>query len=431
MGLDLTFVAGAWLLYAAAAIGLMAMAFAAPRVTPGLFGLGLLLCQQVFGTVAAVLLYTTDSTALEIASFHHGATAWLLWGPLVFLAAPLLMHGSPRARIAWAFAAVGAAPGIAFSAASLLAPGYVFAPGGLALTSWAAASLLFTFVGFACTSAFLAWEAMASPAPIRRMQFTLLSAAFIVEGVFHTAQNVARGTAFRLDFEGIPFLLAAVAFIAFAGILAYVASQRREDPDNAKRATWLLAAILAASLTGAIGSRLIYGDEFRDPTGILHAVWDLAGLAFLIFAGLRYQLFSIELHAKQSLGATVGILVVVGIFVALQEVLSGFLQDSYFAGLPASGVVSGCVVAGVSINAVKFGRGVAARVFPKVDLTPAYERQRKEEVYRAALEGILLDGVVAPAEAKSIQKLREVLEMTMDDHHRLEKVVRAQMAAAA
>ncbi len=52
-------------------------------------------------------------------------------------------------------------------------------------------------------------------------------------------------------------------------------------------------------------------------------------------------------------------------------------------------------------------------------------------MYRAAVEGILLDGHVSPTEANTIKRLRVALNITDADHARIEGVVRASLGRPA
>ena len=436
MALELTFMSFAWLGYAAACVLLIAFFFQAPRLAWGMFALSALLLQQALGTVAVVLLYAADSAEMATQSFRNGAVAWVLWGPLVFLLAPLSLEGSRLRPLAWAVGGLGALPGLTVVLGSVFAPELLIVE-GVGLSEYATASMVLTFVAFVATSALLAYEAMTTPAPLRRGQLALMASAVALEGAYHAGNNMAKVLAGG-DFLGLAaptglhiglVVVAAAGFLGLAGWLFY----RSMDGRHVAQRQWarvIMSCILAAGITGAAASRLLEGEEFVSPTGLFHAAWDLLGLCLLVFAGLRYQLFAIEMRARQAL--TVGTVVVFGFvtFAVVENVAENFLQSTFFGALPASGTIAALFVAVPSALFVKAGRHIGHMLLPNVTRTVDYEHRRKEEIYAAALEGAFLDGVMSPAEANSIRRLKAKLEISDADHARLEARVRAQMTSS-
>ena len=57
----------------------------------------------------------------------------------------------------------------------------------------------------------------------------------------------------------------------------------------------------------------------------------------------------------------------------------------------------------------RFAKGVADRVMRGVEDTPAYLEVRKLEVYRAALEGAIQDGIITDKERAILARLRDQL----------------------
>lgn len=438
MGLDLTVVSVAWLAYAAGAVALMTFLFRAPRVTPGLVVLGALLVQQTLGTLAGVVLFAADSADLILPAFRNGAIAWLAWCPIVFLAGPLLLEDAGRRRLAWALAGVAAIPGVVAVVAAVAHPAWVLEPHGLGLTLFGRTVLVLTFVAFACTVAILAHEALATPAPLRRARLALLASAFAAEGAFHVAQNAAKLVTGG-DFHGFSgaggteFALVALAALVLLGALARAvhAFLRDDDADRRWWARFIGLFIAVSAVTGVATAGLIVGEEFRHPSGIVHAAWDLASLGLLVFASLRYQLFDIERHARRGVVTSVVVFFALGTFIVVENLLENVLSETYFAALPAPGYVAAFFVTGASIGVVKVVQHASKRLLPHADLEPAEERRKKEEVYRAAVEGILLDGHVSPTEANTIKRLRAALNITDADHARIEGIVRASMGRPA
>lgn len=386
-----------------------------------------------------MILFATDpaDTALLLQTFKSGTFVWLLWSPLVFLVAPMLLTGSKIRNIAWIIAGVGALPTVLLLGYSFVDPDALLIAGARA-TTFTTLCLVLVFVAFPTTVALLAYEAFTTPAPYRRAQLALMATALALEGSYHVVQNAAKIFVGR-DFHGLAAMdtgtsvLTLIALAAFLGVAGYAGHTafRSADPQTRHWARVLMTSILVAGATGGITAGFISGEEFRHPSGLFHALWDLVGLSLLVFAGLRYQLFDIEMRARQAV--TVGSILVIGFvtFGVTENFAENFFQQTYFGALPASGSIAALFVAAMSAVFIKVGKGIAHKVFPNVTRSVDYEHRRQEELYSAALEGAFLDGIVSPAEANSIKRLREKLGITLDQHARIEARVRAQMAASA
>lgn len=437
--LVLTPVSGLWVAYAVAALALVFLVLRARPVTPGNVALVALLVQQAWSTMASVLRVgaVASDPLLSITATLANIPAWLLWSPLVFLAGPLLLGNAPGARTARILGTLGALPSIVLLVLFALDPGYVIRADGTGFTDAAAVTLFLVFVGFAFTVGVLAREALTTPLQVRRSQFALLAAAFSVEGAFHAAQSTAK-IAFGLEFHGLSqaglvlTLLSILPFVAFVGIAGWALTLALRDQDRERRFWARVTAgfIGASALTGVLASPLSVANEFTDAAGAFHALWDLAAIALIVYAGMRYQLFSLERRARQSVAVTAALVIGFVGFNSLQEIAESFLADTVlFSGLPASGVFAALTVGAVSIPIGRTSLGLAKRLFPQVSRID-YEHQRKLQIYRAALEGAFADGIATPREAASLRALRASLELDEEAHDELELQVRASLAAA-
>jgi hypothetical protein len=265
----------------------------------------------------------------------------------------------------------------------------------------------------------------------------LLAAAFSVEGAYHAAQNTAKialGSEF-FGAEGADALqgaLSVLPLLAFLGIAGWALWRAQGgERDRARWARVLAGCIGASALTGALASQLTVGNEFTDPAGAFHALWDLAALALIVYAGLRFQLFALERRARQSVAVSAAVGLGFVSFNVLQEVAEGALADvEVFSGLPASGIVAALAVGVVSLPIGRAGNGFARRLFPHLGALD-YEAQRRKQIYLAALEGALADGIATPRETTLLKRLRAELRIADEEHDVMEHEVRGRLANAA
>jgi uncharacterized membrane protein YebE (DUF533 family) len=91
----------------------------------------------------------------------------------------------------------------------------------------------------------------------------------------------------------------------------------------------------------------------------------------------------------------------------------------------------GLVVGGLAIGLLLFAirpvecaiDRMADRAMPKTTGTPEYLAQRKHEIYRAAIEDAMRDGVVSAKERALLLRLAENLGLTGDESTRIERAV--------
>ncbi len=142
-----------------------------------------------------------------------------------------------------------------------------------------------------------------------------------------------------------------------------------------------------------------------------------AYILLLAYAVLRFQLFKIDLKVKFALQqSTVGALVIGG-FIVGSEVLETFV--------PVSGTVLNIFVAITILVVLRPIQGLALRMTNRlmrsVQNTPEYLDVRRLEVYRAALEGALQDGIVTDKERGILDQIRDDLGISPGAAFALEK----------
>lgn len=430
--LDLTLVAGLWILFAAAATLLAAVILRERPDKRENLALAALLIQQAVATVLTVVLFTADQPNIAYPAFRVLVPVWLLWGPIVFLCGPLLL-GPSAGRLDWGLGLAGALPPALLIGSGLLRPDVMIEPTRIAMTRLSTYVFFLVFLGFAVTVVLLSKEALTTDLPKRRAQFGLLAAAFSVEGGYHAASNVSK-LALGLDFHGLQqpgLLLSAIAAspaLVYGGLVVWLARTiLRSDEEN--RRTWalrILCFLAAAAVTGAATADIAVAGTMQDPREAFHALWDLGALAMIFFAGMRFQLFGIERQAKRtvaiSTAVTGGFLLFVVVQEAAEEVIA---QQTILGTLPAAQLLAAVALTAAGLPLQRAGRRVASRIFPGVASSAPYEEARKRELYRSAVEGVLEDGVQDTDEAESLRALREELQIPMAWHREIMEEVRS------
>jgi len=156
-----------------------------------------------------------------------------------------------------------------------------------------------------------------------------------------------------------------------------------------------------------------WGDFIFNPG---HAVAYFIYFLMLAYAVLRSQLFNIDLKVKFALQqSTAGALIIGGFFVG-SEVLESLV--------PVSGTVLNIIVAIAILVMLRPMQRLALRITDRlmhsVQNTPEYLDVRRLEVYRAALEGAVEDGLVTDGERRILDNLREKLGISSGEAVALE-----------
>jgi hypothetical protein len=150
----------------------------------------------------------------------------------------------------------------------------------------------------------------------------------------------------------------------------------------------------------------------------------LIGLLLVARGMLRYQLFDFDLKLKRSLKRGTLVAIILGAFFVVSALAEQYLQQF------------GWIVGGLAVGALLFAlrpieRAIdrlADRAMPKTTGTPEYLTQRKHEIYRAALEDAMRDGVVSAKERALLLRLAENLRLNGDEALAIE---RSMLEAAA
>ncbi len=165
----------------------------------------------------------------------------------------------------------------------------------------------------------------------------------------------------------------------------------------------LLVAALAGPASVAIVELLLRSQGwYLDTVGL----WRLLSVAIIVYTLARYQLFDIDLRLRWTVRHGTVASVFAAAFFAASELLEQYI--------PVPGPALGIMAAGVITLALRplqhAAERFADRLLPGVQ-APEHLAARREEVYRAALEGILWDGRVTSQERSVLVRLQRKLNI--------------------
>lgn len=149
------------------------------------------------------------------------------------------------------------------------------------------------------------------------------------------------------------------------------------------------------------------------------AIVTVVYVSLIAYGVLRHQLFDLDLKLK---------------FALKQSTVGGTFAAAFFAGselleglVPVEGTILGLLVAGAIVLVLRpvqrFAEAFAGVVMDGVEDTPEYREGRKHDVYRAALEGAMEDGLITQRERAILIRLRHQLGIGERETERLEREV--------
>jgi len=211
---------------------------------------------------------------------------------------------------------------------------------------------------------------------------------------------------------------------ALFGLLAAVSAYIIAQPGSAarNRAKWFAIAFgvwdvclgLTLILYPAIRPIPFWGDFIFNPgTALMYFVYVL----LLAYAVLKMQLFDIHLKVKFVIQKGTVVAMVGGMFLVGSELLEALL--------PVQSTILGVVVALVILALLRPIQRLALRmtgnIMQGVDETAVYFDARKIEVYTAAFEGAMEDGVVTQKERTILMRLQHKLDLSENDANAVEQ----------
>lgn len=264
-----------------------------------------------------------------------------------------------------------------------------------------------------------------------RNSLLVLSLAFAMEAAFRPFWHmgdllVDRG---ELGTDGVfivHFAMRALSIFVLALLVSVlVYAGRREGGTTQGQVNRYLVALSLPVLTG-IGLPVAYASGMTLSAAIWalfasDALWMVMMVALSAFAIVRYRLFDIELRARFVLAqgtwaASLGLT-----FLVLAELIENTLDFSSTAASVAAAAAIAALIKPVHIAAER----LAARAMPGVAKGKEYEERRRQELYRAAVEGAMKDGVVTDRERDILHNLQEELGLARKQAKRVETDVAA------
>ncbi|HET6404977.1 MAG TPA: hypothetical protein VFH78_10045 [Candidatus Thermoplasmatota archaeon] len=232
-----------------------------------------------------------------------------------------------------------------------------------------------------------------------------LAAAHLVRSEVAGVHSFARGPLFMVAMATV-FVVLSFALVVSIAARRHATTELGRRQANAYAAAFLFRDALSLSVVAT---------AFFFPAGaaatVLPALLVLpladAGFSLLIAYGvLRAQLFDIDLRLKRTIRQSTIAGVLVGAFFIVSEATQQIAAERM-------GPMLGIVAAGALVFAMSPLQRLADRLsdaaMPSVRDTAEYRTVRKREVYRAALESVMTDGKVTPAERAVLATLADEL----------------------
>ena len=221
----------------------------------------------------------------------------------------------------------------------------------------------------------------------------------------------------------VPYALVSL-FALVASVSTYVRAPRKSLVRRQARA-YVVAFGVRDALFG-----LFFALIFLEQVGLLAGTTPWRGGRFLIpplillvyiplvaYGAVKWQLFDLDLRIKVTIRRGTVFAVLLGAFAVFTVMAENFLTDRY-------GWVWGGLAAGLLLFALsplqRLGARVADSAFPRVADTPAYRRFRAMEIYKAAVEELLPDGIT-PKERRALERLRGKLGVGPADASLIER----------
>lgn len=148
-----------------------------------------------------------------------------------------------------------------------------------------------------------------------------------------------------------------------------------------------------------------WGDFLYNPMeGLVY----LAYVVLLCYGVLQAQLFDIRIRLRVAVLRSTLVAAIAASFFLASELLEEFV--------PVDGLLLGVIVAGMIVLCLqplqRLAERLVTRLMPYHEPTEGELEARKLEVYQAALEGALQDGVVTDTEQQILARLRRELEIS-------------------
>lgn len=223
----------------------------------------------------------------------------------------------------------------------------------------------------------------------------------------------------------------AVFLALFAAGTVYVLALARrlyDVPEGEQQAVIrrrrLLSAALAVPVAAGLATSLV--ESLEGPRLQVFGLLRIGSALLIAYALLKFEIFDIDRKVKTAIRRTaIGATFVLAFF-GISESVEFFVGEAVgrWAGLGAAGLMT------LAFRPIEEGATqLANRVMPGVDDSDAYARERKSEVYQAAVERAAGDEVLTEREKQILAGLREDLGLGTNQAHEIERRVLEQPVA--
>lgn len=221
--------------------------------------------------------------------------------------------------------------------------------------------------------------------------------------------------------ENLMFLQGAVYLY---GLLAAVSVYTRSACCDTMRRQAFWFAVAFGIRDAYLGTTLILYPVLRPIPFWGELLYNpMEGLAFLVYVVLlsygvlQAQLFDIEVRLRVAVRRSTLVAVIAGAFFVVTEILEAFV--------PADGLLVGILAAGsivlLMLPLQRLTESIMTRVMPVEEPSHLELDRRKLDVYRAALEGALQDGIVTEREEEILARLRDELGISEQEEARIRR----------
>jgi hypothetical protein len=157
---------------------------------------------------------------------------------------------------------------------------------------------------------------------------------------------------------------------------------------------------------------------------ILDSILTVTIAFFFAVAVLKYNLMDIQVIIKRSIFFSIIFMTIAIIFVVVGEVIEYLIGELIEGTIEiVTNIISALMVSVMFLPVTKYVRKFTDMLFPEAR---KYEQEYKNRMsaYGATLEAMWADGSISDKEADALRILREKLELTEDDHYRIERKYR-------
>lgn len=392
------------------------------RASVALSALGLLWGAQVVAANLATVW--TDLAGARLLALAFAALVIPIHLPILYLASVHPWRSNVLARSRGALA-LAAAPSAILLALLVLRPsdyvGETFtSPNGLTAWETGPAVLLVgaanTVLAFAAALGILVAKLPKAKSDAARLQIRLLILALAPYVAYRAAQVLATlllDAPLYLELDGAPTYSLQVAMGAAAALAVAFALARAPFALGSRIERALLGLSLAAVAAG-VGEVVAFRDGWVafDTVG----AWRFLLVGLLAYGVARHRLFDLDVRLPR--------IVPMGTFIAATVIGLEMLWNAFGPSFQGSIFYAMGATLGFELVVLSVSMRAKRRLAERAPAQSSLEARRLE-VYGAALESAMVDGVMTPREEGILRELRRQLGVADDEHARLLAAARA------